>query len=80
MLNLTTPAGDSVWWGLGWGLQRIDMGAFKSFAYGVPALGDGVVILTNGANGLAVCRKIVRRLLPIARPAFRWLAGFYSRL
>jgi CubicO group peptidase (beta-lactamase class C family) len=74
----------TVSWGLGWGLERAANGtAFwqwgdyngevQSFAIGVPATRDGIVILTNSGNGLSIARAIVGEALPGAHPVFGWI-------
>ena len=71
-------------WGLGWGLERTAKGpAFwqwgdyngevHSFAIGVPATKDGIVMLTNSGNGLTIARAVVGAALPGAHPVFAWL-------
>ena len=70
----------SVAWGLGWGLQHTPAGesfwhngdnpGFKNFAIGYPAEQFGVVIMTNGDNGTAVYKRLLRTLIGGTYPAF----------
>lgn len=58
-------ADHGVEWGLGWGLYQDliwhwgDNGGFKSFVCFDPQTKDGIVIHTNGANGLEVCYDMI---------------------
>jgi CubicO group peptidase (beta-lactamase class C family) len=68
-------------WGLGWGLQSSDgsfwhwgwNNGFLSFAVGWPEQGRGVVVFTNGDNGLWICKAVVRRFSDSDHPSFKWL-------
>jgi CubicO group peptidase (beta-lactamase class C family) len=69
-------------WGLGIGLQTGEPTSFwhwgwndgfLSFAVAWPDDGRGVVALTNGTNGLWVCKAIVTAISGRVHPAFRWL-------
>jgi CubicO group peptidase (beta-lactamase class C family) len=62
--------GQAVHWGLGWSLNRTAQGdiahhsganrtGFRSFAQFSPARGSGLVILTNGAQGDELWRRLV---------------------
>lgn len=75
-----------IFWGLGWGLQRNelgrsfwhwgsrDAGRWVNFALGLPKQGRGIVIFTNHRDGLALARQIIERWSGCARwPAFDWL-------
>ncbi|MFD2082335.1 CubicO group peptidase, beta-lactamase class C family [Actinopolymorpha cephalotaxi] len=70
-------------WGLGWGLileggptkermfwQWGDNPGYKAFAAGSPAADVGVVVLTNGDQGLDVAAGLVREVLPSTAPAY----------
>jgi CubicO group peptidase (beta-lactamase class C family) len=70
-------------WGLGWGLETEgsrslfwawgdgrDAGAF---AAGRRDTADGIVILTNSENGLAVAEPVVATVVSDAHPVFAWL-------
>jgi ribosomal protein S18 acetylase RimI-like enzyme len=74
---------DELAWGLGWGIEESD-GAraiwqwgnnpgYKNFVIGLPADGQGVVVLTNGDHGALVYGDVVRRLLPGPHPALETL-------
>ena len=79
---------DHVAWGLGWGLQTSpgrqaiwhwgDNGAYRGFAFGVPATGDGLVILTNGESGQWVIRRILEAAAGPDLPALDWLDTAYG--
>ena len=70
-------------WGLGWGLERVsgrsffwhwgDNEVFKGFAIGCRETGEGLVMLTNGENGLSIAEPIVGELLGGSHPVFGWL-------
>ncbi len=78
MLAPATRVNDSLAWGLGWGLEPAaggtifwqwgDDGEFKAFALGSRELETAAVILTNGANGLRVCRGVIEAVFPGPRP------------
>lgn len=73
-----------LWWGLGWGLQQTERGisfwhwggpqnSYTSYTATLLEQGTGVVILTNSAAGLPVCKSIAELVLEVAQPAFVWL-------
>jgi len=74
-------------WGLGWGLEEHPQGAavwhwgdnpgYKSFVIGLPQAGSGVVVMTNGDAGRALCGQVVQRVLGTDHPALAWLASRY---
>ncbi len=74
---------DSVFWGLGWGLERVrsetffwqwgDNGSFKALAIGSRDTGRGFVALTNGANGDRLWRDVTALLIDGEHPALDWL-------
>ncbi len=89
MLQPQIRLGDALAWGLGWGLEDTDLGpafwhwgdnpGYKSIALALPALGTGIVVMTNGDNGLSLCDYLVRTIAGDGHPAFRWLAEtFYG--
>jgi CubicO group peptidase (beta-lactamase class C family) len=69
-------------WGLGWGLSGPEgrdsfwhwgsNPGYRCFAAASRGTGDGVVVLTNHVNGIAVCREVVRVALGGDHPAFAW--------
>lgn len=79
MLTRHSRIDDSLGWGLGWGLERSDAGTcfwqwgddgeFKAFAMGNREKQQAVVVLTNSANGLNLCRRVVEQMLPGPHPA-----------
>lgn len=73
----------SISWGLGWGIQHSDNAdsfwqwgqgyresSFQAFAIGFKEQGIGVVIMTNSANGLRICEKIIVEAIGGEHPAF----------
>ena len=70
-------------WGLGWGLQMTDEGnSFwhwgdngnnKAFIVAFEKQKDGIVILTNGANGLFILKEILADGLGGKHPAVAWI-------
>jgi CubicO group peptidase (beta-lactamase class C family) len=82
---------DELAWGAGWGLelgppiygwqwgQNIDA---SGFVIGRPSTGDGVVVLTDLADGRPIYRQVVERELPGDHPSLRvehnaaWIALF----
>jgi hypothetical protein len=82
-LRLTIPLG----WALGWGIERSAAGSyfwqwgdgeFKAFAMGSREKEEAVVILTNSANGLNLCRVVVEYVLPGPHPALSFHMLDYS--
>jgi CubicO group peptidase (beta-lactamase class C family) len=81
---ISTDAQDAdqhVAWGLGWGLEP-DQGLFfhwgdnrqfKAFVTGSPTDRSAVVVLTNGANGMAIMPDVINHLMPGDHPAFAWI-------
>jgi len=72
-----------LFWGLGWGIQKTaqgeslwhwgDNGVFKAYVVAMPATKSGVVMLSNGENGLSIAREVVADALGGDQPAFAWL-------
>jgi CubicO group peptidase (beta-lactamase class C family) len=75
-----TTIDDELAWGLGWGLEigppvhawqwgsNVDT---SSFVIGCPSTGDGVVVLTDVADGRALYASVVARELPGDHPSLR---------
>jgi CubicO group peptidase (beta-lactamase class C family) len=74
----------NLFWGLGWGIQRVDgsdellwhwgdNGAFKAFVMADPKAKSGVVIFANSAKGLGVAKPIVDEAMGEEALAFEWL-------
>jgi len=88
MLEPVTAAGDRTQWGMGWGLADTDAGRmlwhwgdngpFKALCAAVPDRGAGLVVMTNGHQGLEVCYDAVTTCFPHAHPAIDWLRGRYQ--
>ncbi len=68
-------------WGLGWALEKQPGGTqcffhwgvgsgFRAFVLGCPADGSGIVILTNGDNGLDIAQPIVSAVDRTRHPLF----------
>jgi hypothetical protein len=70
-------------WGLGVGLEIVsdrtcfwhwgDNDTFKNFMFGDPAMGNGMVILTNDMRGLYICERILREANGHDLAAFLWI-------
>ncbi|HYA63893.1 MAG TPA: serine hydrolase, partial [Candidatus Sulfotelmatobacter sp.] len=73
----------TLFWGLGVGIQRTkegeslwhwgDNGAFKCFFVAYPKQKIGLVLFTNGENGLSIASEVVRDALGGDQPAFDWI-------
>ena len=83
--TMFTPASrvnESLTWGLGWGLARANgtdtfwhwgnNNVYQGFVAGSRAKRWGLVVLTNSANGLRLCRELFARAIGTEHPAFRW--------
>jgi CubicO group peptidase (beta-lactamase class C family) len=79
MLAPRIQVDESLSWGQGWGIERRprgrafwqwgDNGEFKAFAIGSREEERAVIVLTNSALGLRLCRRIVEQVLPGPHPA-----------
>ena len=84
----TVVTDDLVSWGLGWGLQQTSQGYsfwhwgdndhYHSIAMGFPENGQGIVILTNGANGQKLILRILREIIGGVYPGLSWLERVYK--
>lgn len=73
----------TLFWGLGWGIQREhkgvmlwhwgDNGAFKAFVMADPARKSGVVMFANGQDALDVAKPIIDTAIDTDSLAFAWL-------
>jgi len=80
MLTAQVRIDKTLSWGLGWGLEHSaggdafwqwgDNSGFKNFAVGYRDTGLGIVVLTNGDDGLWLCREVVTRVARRPAPAF----------
>lgn len=67
MIKEQVKVNEVISWGLGWGIENNDNsiwhwgdnGEFKAFTLFYPKEKIGIVIMTNGFNGLKVCRDII---------------------
>lgn len=83
MITPSTRLNSVLSWGLGWGIERGagreyiwhwgDNGPFKNFVLAHPVSKSGVVVFTNGSNGLRVCEAIVESAAGQAIAAFDWV-------
>ena len=74
---------NEIGWGLGWGLQMTDEGnSFwhwgdngnnKAFIVAFDKQKNGIVVLTNGANGLFILKEILEDGLGGKHPAAAWI-------
>src|SRR5207248_26657 len=73
MLSPQAQVTDAIAWGLGWGLEHHQSGdafwhwgnatTLQHFAVGYRRQGIGVVIMTNSANGLRLCKELTPRAI-----------------
>jgi CubicO group peptidase (beta-lactamase class C family) len=73
----------TLFWGLGWGIQRSDgnsflwhwgdNGAFKAFVMADPRSKSGVVIFANSEHGLEIAKPIIDEGMGTDSLAFAWL-------
>jgi CubicO group peptidase (beta-lactamase class C family) len=76
---------DSIFWGLGWGLQRVALGdafwhwgdnhGFKSYVVGLMQERRAMIVFTNSSNGLglSIIPQIVDKIWGTWQPAFDWI-------
>lgn len=80
-------------WGLGWGIERHQEDTYiwqwgnntgyRAFVMGSVRTGDGLVMLTNSENGLALAEPLTRKVMPGKHKLFRFSAldgGVLNRL
>ena len=80
MLTAHVGVSERISWGLGRGLEETDcgpalwhwgdMGTYENFTVAFREQRIGIVIMTNGANGLKVCEEIVGATIGGKHPAF----------
>jgi CubicO group peptidase (beta-lactamase class C family) len=74
----------NLFWGLGWGIHRVDArdemiwhwgdnGSFKAFVIADPKRKAGVVLFANSAKGLEIAQPIVDEAMGEKSLAFEWL-------
>jgi CubicO group peptidase (beta-lactamase class C family) len=73
----------SLFWGLGWGIQRTEKGdalwhwgdnnVFKAFVIASPKTKDALALFANSENGMAIARPITAQALGAEPLAFQWL-------
>jgi hypothetical protein len=83
MVTAQTRINSALSWGLGWGLESEqgrdylwhwgDNGSWKNFVLLHQASRSGVVVFTNGNNGMRVAEAIVNAASGHAHAAFDWL-------
>lgn len=77
-----SDAGDGISWGLGVGVQETRSGSwlwqwgsnagYRHYVSVRPSDGAGVLVMTNGDGGMAVCERVAGELFG-EQPAFDWL-------
>lgn len=87
--SYTGQLSNSVSWGLGWGIQKVEMedsfwhwgdnGGFKSFILGSKSNKNAIIIFTNGSNGLILISEIIKKYMGVPQPALDWLEKEYTR-
>ncbi|MGO4869278.1 MAG: serine hydrolase domain-containing protein [Roseiarcus sp.] len=75
-------AGLGLSWGLGWGIEQTETGTlifqwgnnpgYRAFAIASTNTGDGLVILTNSEDGMALAEPITKIVLPGEHRVFRF--------
>ncbi|MEK7832127.1 MAG: serine hydrolase, partial [Acidobacteriota bacterium] len=83
ILGQPAKLSDSISWGLGWGLQTTgdglaywhwgDNGNTKAYVLVYDKQQFGLVVFTNGANGLKIVPEIISESLGGQQPALSWL-------
>ena len=74
---------DTVFWGLGVGLEKTkqglafwhwgDNGAFRCFMIAYPGKKNGVVYFTNSENGLSIAPELIKDVIGDNQPALAWV-------
>lgn len=76
---------DSIAWGLGWGLQQLEIGdafwhwgdnnGFKSYVVGLRREKKGIIVFTNSSSGLglSIIPEVIYKIWDTWQPAFDWI-------
>lgn len=83
MIKEQVKVNEFISWGLGWGIESNensiwhwgDNGEFKAFTFFSPKEKVGIVIMTNGFNGLNLCKDIICEVFEEDYPAFSKYLG-----
>lgn len=80
--EISFPINESLSWCLGWGMENTpegvnfwhsgDNGAFQCFSIFLSHQELGIVIMTNSANGLRLCRNVLEQLSMENHPLVEW--------
>ena len=89
MFRPQVDAGFGTAWGLGWGLQDADgdrqifhfgfAGSYRNYVQASPATRSAVVVLTNGVQGMDLCRQVVESARGWQFPG-EMIDDFFSRI
>ena len=84
-----TQRSETVFWGLGWGLQCDargdsfwhwgDNGAFQAFVMAARNTRSGFVAMANSKSGRSLWQPIARAVFGAEQPAITWLLGLYEQ-
>ena len=79
---VSVDAGLHLSWGLGWGVEQTTSGTYifqwgnnpgyRAFAIASLATGDGLVVLTNSDDGMALAEPLTKDILPGEHPVFKF--------
>ncbi len=91
MMHPQVTVADNLYWGLGWGIEETDDGSFlwhigggtgapfQNFVLISTSHGNGIVILTNSANGGAVFEPLVRWITGRNFSLFQFVSDYFYR-
>lgn len=84
--EISFPINESLSWCLGWGMENTpegvnfwhsgDNGTFQCFSIFLSQQELGIVIMTNSANGLRLCRNVLEQLSRKNHPLIEWEFDF----